>query len=113
MFDIDTSWYLIQFPSHCIGLDLLPVGLVVSLYWLSTKLPWPIQSRLLLHAVSMGAIIDSDHLEVSLAAVFLQSSHCDTWLLEVQKELNVWGAFRTLLQLSNHIDNILDFGPMF
>ena len=38
--------------------------------------------------------------------MFFQKTKRFARLLEIQKELYMWGAFRTLLQLSNHISGI-------
>lgn len=54
----------------------------------------------------MRTIVNLDLLEMRLRAILLKISDCLARLLKIQKVLNVYCAFRTLLQLPNHIIRI-------
>lgn len=93
---VNICWDRVQFPSLCILLDLFPVGLVIPLNWLLTKLPWTIDSRVLFHAITVCTIVNLHLLEVTPLAILLESR--DTGRCrKVEKILNVDRSVCTFL----------------
>lgn len=102
MLDVNIGRDLVEVACLCVLLDLFPVLLTVPLDWFLPILEWAFQTGVLLHTVAMGPVVDLDRLEVSPAAMLLESRQTRL-IFEVQEELNMDGTFCPLLQLPYHV----------
>jgi len=76
-----------------VALDILPS-------WLDAELPWAFYPCLLLEAVVRCSIVAFDFFEMGAFAVLLESCDCLSWFSKVKKELNMYRAFLSLLELA-------------
>jgi len=85
-------------------LDLLPVGLRVSLNWFDSEFPRAFYSSVFLHAILACSIIYVDSNVMTVLVSLLKSGH-SLLSLKVHIELNMRSALLALLKLSNDIDS--------
>lgn len=89
--------YLVKFSLDSALFDLFPVVLIASLDWASAELEWSFEPGVLLHAVSMGTIVDLDDLKVRSCAHLFHVCKPLSGLLEVYEVLYMDSSFLSLL----------------